>query len=96
MLALPALLALALPWAAVALHPRPLVLWHGLGDSHASPGMLEFQQAIKQIHPGIFIHSIYIHDDLEADRNAAIVRPVSLPSHPFLSAHSTTTTSSET
>ena len=89
-------LALALPWAAAALHPRPLVLWHGLGDSHASPGMLEFQQAIKQIHPGIFIHSVYIHDDLGADRNAAIVRPLFPLITPFLSAHSTTPTSSET
>ncbi|THH20809.1 hypothetical protein EW146_g635 [Bondarzewia mesenterica] len=50
--------------------PRPLVLWHGLGDSHSSAGMLEFQQLIKSIHPGIFIHSVFIEPDIEADQRA--------------------------
>ncbi|TFK44545.1 Alpha/Beta hydrolase protein [Crucibulum laeve] len=49
---------------------RPLVLWHGLGDSHSSPGMLEFASLIKDIHPGIFVHSIYIEGDLDKDRRA--------------------------
>ncbi|EKM80823.1 hypothetical protein AGABI1DRAFT_112549 [Agaricus bisporus var. burnettii JB137-S8] len=50
--------------------PRPLVLWHGLGDSHSSPGMLEFMKLIKEIHPGIFIHSIFISEDLNEDKKA--------------------------
>ncbi|KAF8653587.1 hypothetical protein AX16_003865 [Volvariella volvacea WC 439] len=50
--------------------PRPLVLWHGLGDAHSSPGMLEFASLIKDIHPGIFIHSVYIEEDIEQDRRA--------------------------
>ncbi|EAU91335.2 palmitoyl-protein thioesterase [Coprinopsis cinerea okayama7 len=50
--------------------PRPLVLWHGLGDSYASPGMLEFVQLIKGVHPGIFVHSVYISEKLEDDRKA--------------------------
>ncbi|KAF5386174.1 hypothetical protein D9615_002384 [Tricholomella constricta] len=49
---------------------RPLVLWHGLGDSHSSPGMLEFASLIKDIYPGIFVHSIYIEEDLNKDRQA--------------------------
>ncbi|RDB24914.1 Palmitoyl-protein thioesterase 1 [Hypsizygus marmoreus] len=49
---------------------RPLVLWHGLGDSHSSPGMLEFASLIKDIYPGIFIHSVFIEQDLEKDRRA--------------------------
>ncbi|KZP34257.1 palmitoyl-protein thioesterase [Athelia psychrophila] len=49
---------------------KPLVLWHGLGDSHSSPGMLEFAEMIKEVHPGIFVHSIYIEEDLSADRRA--------------------------
>ncbi|KAG6920103.1 hypothetical protein DXG01_010171 [Tephrocybe rancida] len=49
---------------------RPLVLWHGLGDSHSSPGMLEFASIIKDIHPGIFVHSVYIEEDLDKDRKA--------------------------
>ncbi|KAF4567744.1 hypothetical protein EYR40_006749 [Pleurotus pulmonarius] len=49
---------------------RPLVLWHGLGDSHSSPGMLEFASLIDEIYPEIFIHSIYIEEDADADRKA--------------------------
>ncbi|PPQ98444.1 hypothetical protein CVT24_004123 [Panaeolus cyanescens] len=49
---------------------RPLVLWHGLGDSHSSPGMVEFASRIKEIHPGIFIHSVYIEEDAGKDRDA--------------------------
>ncbi|KAH0589286.1 hypothetical protein H2248_005048 [Termitomyces sp. 'cryptogamus'] len=51
-------------------HVRPLVLWHGLGDSHSSPGMLEFASRIEELHPGIFIHSVYVDEDLDKDRNA--------------------------
>ncbi|EEB97049.1 hypothetical protein MPER_03713, partial [Moniliophthora perniciosa FA553] len=40
-------------------------------DSHSSPGMLEFQEMIKQVHPGIFIHSIFIEEDLDKDRLAS-------------------------
>jgi palmitoyl-protein thioesterase len=74
------LLVLSFACAVISSHPRPLVIWHGMGDSHASPGMLEFQEAIKEIHPDIFIHSVYIDEDLEADRKACFVR--SLTSHP--------------
>ncbi|KAM5543147.1 hypothetical protein V8D89_003021 [Ganoderma adspersum] len=49
---------------------RPLVIWHGLGDSYASPGMLQFMQLIKEIHPGMFIHSIRLDEDLEKDQKA--------------------------
>ncbi|KDQ57664.1 hypothetical protein JAAARDRAFT_178024 [Jaapia argillacea MUCL 33604] len=51
-------------------NPRPLVVWHGLGDSHSSPGMLQFVSMIKDIHPGIFVHSVYIEEELDADRKA--------------------------
>jgi len=50
--------------------PRSLVLWHGLGDSYASPGMLEFAELIQDVHPGIFVHSVYIDQDLRRDREA--------------------------
>ncbi|KAL5485072.1 hypothetical protein ACEPAI_7714 [Sanghuangporus weigelae] len=50
---------------------RPLVLWHGLGDSYASPGMLEFAELIKGVHPGIFVHSIYLDKNLDADQRAS-------------------------
>jgi len=50
--------------------PRPLVIWHGLGDSYNSPGILEFIARVKTIHPGIFVHSIYLADTLDDDRRA--------------------------
>lgn len=45
-----------------------------LGDSHSSPGMLQFASRIKEMHPGIFVHSIYIDEDLDKDRRAGFVR----------------------
>ncbi|KAF8588709.1 alpha/beta-hydrolase [Ramaria rubella] len=48
----------------------PLVIWHGLGDSHSSPGMLQFMSLIREIHPGLHIHSIYVEKDLEKDQKA--------------------------
>ncbi|KAF9484503.1 palmitoyl-protein thioesterase [Pholiota conissans] len=56
--------------AVIPQHPRPVVLWHGLGDSHSSPGMLEFASRIKELHPGIFVHSVFIDQDLSKDRQA--------------------------
>lgn len=65
---------LAYPKAPTSNSPRPMVLWHGLGDSHSSPGMLEFISKVKEVHPGIFIHSIYIEEDLSEDQRAGTVR----------------------
>ncbi|KAK2467819.1 hypothetical protein APHAL10511_000114 [Amanita phalloides] len=64
----PLLLLLAIAFSAAA--TRPLVIWHGLGDSYASPGMREFVSRIEDIYPGIFIHSVYINQDVEKDRRA--------------------------
>jgi len=52
------------------------------GDSHSSPGMLEFMKLIGEVHPGIFIHSIYIYEDQGEDRKAGFVclcRPAGCP-----------------
>ncbi|KZT43690.1 palmitoyl-protein thioesterase [Sistotremastrum suecicum HHB10207 ss-3] len=49
---------------------RPLVIWHGLGDSHSSAGMLEFAELIKSVHPGIFIHAVRVEESIEADQRA--------------------------
>lgn len=46
----------------------------GPGDSYASPGMLEFASLIEGIHDGIFVHSVYISDELDKDRQAGFVR----------------------
>ncbi|KAG1753003.1 Alpha/Beta hydrolase protein [Suillus lakei] len=52
---------------------RPLVIWHGMGDTYASPGMDRFQSEVKEMHPGIFVHSIFIDEDADADQRAGFV-----------------------
>ncbi|KAF9241649.1 Alpha/Beta hydrolase protein [Melanogaster broomeanus] len=49
---------------------RPLVVWHGLGDTYASPGMVQFVDEVKAMHPGIFVHSVFIEQDAQADQRA--------------------------
>lgn len=55
---------------------RPLVLWHGLGDSYGSPGMLQFADLIREVHPGIFVHNIWVNEDIEKDQKAGFVSHV--------------------
>ncbi|WWC70493.1 uncharacterized protein I206_104444 [Kwoniella pini CBS 10737] len=52
--------------------PRPLVIWHGLGDTALSSGILSFIEDIKSVHEGIFVHSIQIPLDgsLDDERRA--------------------------
>ncbi|KZV69353.1 alpha/beta-hydrolase [Peniophora sp. CONT] len=52
--------------------PRPLVIWHGMGDSYSAPGMVEFMDEIRKIHPGIFIHSVFLDEDNSKDRQAGL------------------------
>ncbi|EIW70935.1 hypothetical protein TREMEDRAFT_29260 [Tremella mesenterica DSM 1558] len=40
--------------------PRPLVIWHGLGDTAFSEGISEFIQGIKETYPGIYVYSVQI------------------------------------
>ena len=67
------LVVLATLLAPVLSSIRPLVLWHGLGDSYSSPGMLQFAAEIQEVHPGIFVHSVYIDPDNSKDRQAGFV-----------------------
>lgn len=38
--------------------PRPLVLWHGLGDQAHSGGIDEFIADVRTRYPGIYVHSV--------------------------------------
>ncbi|WVQ77161.1 hypothetical protein IAR50_006844 [Cryptococcus sp. DSM 104548] len=40
--------------------PRPLVIWHGLGDTALSPGISNFINRTQEIHPGIYVHSVQV------------------------------------
>ena len=68
--------ALALPAEQPLRIPRlrPLVIWHGLGDSYAAPGMLDFVQEVKDMHPGLFVHTVYLDESNDEDRRATWVR----------------------
>lgn len=35
--------------------------------------MVRFANAVKEMYPGIFVHSIYIAEELDADRRASFV-----------------------
>jgi palmitoyl-protein thioesterase len=60
-------------YAAAIKDIRPLVIWHGLGDTYASPGMVQFESEVKKMHPGIFVHSVFIDQDAQADQRAGFV-----------------------
>jgi palmitoyl-protein thioesterase len=47
---------------------------HYSGDSYNSTGMAKFQALVKQVHPGIFVHSVYIDENQDSDRRAGFVR----------------------
>lgn len=77
LLALCAAVVEALPQQQVLAPPlppqhRPLVIWHGMGDSYTAPGMVEFMDEIRKVHPGIFIHSVYLDEDNSKDRQAGL------------------------
>lgn len=50
-----------------------------VGDYYASNGMLDFASLIKDIHPGIFVHSVYIDQDEDKDTRAGFVRLLQQP-----------------
>lgn len=50
--------------------PRPLVIWHGLGDQYMSAGMLQFIELIKSMHEGIFVYAVRISDEPNSDQRA--------------------------
>jgi palmitoyl-protein thioesterase len=52
---------------------RPLVIWHFLGASYNADEIRDMMDQIYIIHPGIFIHSIYIDPDPEKDKKAGYV-----------------------
>ncbi|KAF8978570.1 hypothetical protein BGZ46_006333 [Entomortierella lignicola] len=50
---------------------RPVVFYHGMGDSAHSKGMLELFDSIKEIAPEIYIHSIYLAATEKDDQQAS-------------------------
>ncbi|BFZ61425.1 hypothetical protein YB2330_002490 [Saitoella coloradoensis] len=50
--------------------PLPVVIWHGMGDNYQGDGLLQLSNEIREIHPEIYIHTIYISTDPSSDRSA--------------------------
>ncbi|KAK9480423.1 Alpha/Beta hydrolase protein [Lipomyces japonicus] len=67
-----AVLVLCFVTHVVVAKPRPVVIWHGLGDSYDSDGMTRVSEIIKDIYPGIFIHSVYVNPDSEKDSKQSL------------------------
>lgn len=42
---------------------RPVVIWHGLGDTYSSSGIQHVKQLIEDSYPGIFVHSVFLDKD---------------------------------
>lgn len=55
--------------------PRPLVVWHGLGDTAASEGMASIKKDIEGMYPGIFVMNVRVPDEgsLDDERKAGFV-----------------------
>jgi hypothetical protein len=55
--------------------PRPLVVWHGLGDTAASEGMTSIKKDIEGMYPGIFVMNVKVPGEgsLDDERKAGFV-----------------------
>ncbi len=50
--------------------PHPVIVWHGLGDSAYSEGMVDFGNSLREAFPGMFVHLVSIEGDVTADQKA--------------------------
>ncbi|CAG8441036.1 8830_t:CDS:2 [Scutellospora calospora] len=51
---------------------RPVVIWHGMGDTCCNPdSMGKVQEIIKDVFPGIYTYSIMIGEDESEDKKAS-------------------------
>ncbi|KAI5795252.1 Alpha/Beta hydrolase protein [Geopyxis carbonaria] len=64
------LTTLALTLAATSARQLPLVVWHGLGDTYSSDGILSLGTLANATHPGTFFHPISLDADPASDRSA--------------------------
>lgn len=66
-------LLLLTAFCAANLHPAlapsafvPVVIWHGLGDSYNSPGLLSLKHDLEMRFEGIFVHLIGVSRDRDS------------------------------
>lgn len=56
-----------------SVHHKPIVFWHGMGDSYNSTGLQQVQQLIHEFIPNVPIHSIYMDLDDDKDQQKSLL-----------------------
>ncbi|KAG0069887.1 hypothetical protein BGZ89_001901 [Linnemannia elongata] len=62
--------SITLSYDTITIPRKPVVFYHGMGDSAHSEGMKELFASITDIDPNIFIHSIYLASSEAEDQRA--------------------------
>lgn len=51
---------------------RPVVIWHGLGDTYDSPGVKRTEEVIKEVHGDVFVYPIRLSNSSSEDRSSSM------------------------
>ncbi|CCH43603.1 Lysosomal thioesterase [Wickerhamomyces ciferrii] len=52
---------------------RPVVFWHGMGDTYNSSAMQRVFSALHSVKPELSIYSVYIDEDQSKDQQASLI-----------------------
>ncbi|KAI9739137.1 MAG: hypothetical protein M1834_007350 [Cirrosporium novae-zelandiae] len=58
--------------------PLPLIIWHGLGDNYANPGLISVAELANATNPNTPIHIVSLADSPSSDRSASFFGNVTL------------------
>jgi palmitoyl-protein thioesterase len=64
-------------WSGDDSTPLPLVIWHGLGDTYNGEGIKHVAELADKLFPGIYVHTVRLGADANADRSATFFGNVS-------------------
>lgn len=53
--------------------PRPVVIWHGLGDSYDSDGINRVGVTLRRARPGTFVYAVRVSNSSRDDSQAGFV-----------------------
>lgn len=52
---------------------RPVVIWHGLGDSYNSSHIGNMESMLKNMYPGMYIYNVRLDDDPSVDKRMSFL-----------------------
>lgn len=52
---------------------RPVIVWHGLGDSYNSDSMNRVFDIFREVHPDMYIYSVYLNEDNSKDQEMSLI-----------------------